>query len=90
MLECGQYNTVWADIHMLPEQTVQAAIDLKTNLAMPIHWGGFRLAPHAWDDPVERFTSNANKNGINYILPKIGVPFNINSTERDKWWTDLD
>lgn len=52
--------------------------------------GGFRLAPHAWDDPVERFTSNANKNGINYILPKIGVPFNINSTERDKWWTDLD
>lgn len=43
MLECGQYNELWKDIHMMPEQTVQAAIDLKAKLMMPIHWGAFTL-----------------------------------------------
>ncbi|MCL4144586.1 UNVERIFIED_CONTAM: hypothetical protein GTU68_002423, partial [Idotea baltica] len=39
MLECGQYNEKWANIHMMPEQTAQANIDLKGKIMMPIHWG---------------------------------------------------
>ena len=49
MLECGQYNELWKDIHMMPEQTVQAAIDLKGKFMMPIHWGAFTLAMHHLD-----------------------------------------
>ena len=53
LLECGQYNDLWADVHMTPEQTVQAAVDLKTELFMPIHWGAFKLAFHPWKDPAD-------------------------------------
>jgi L-ascorbate metabolism protein UlaG (beta-lactamase superfamily) len=90
MLECGQYNTVWADIHMMPEETVQAALDLNAAIAMPIHWGGFRLAPHAWDDSAERFTNYANEKGVDFTLPKIGVPFTTKTTTQSSWWTELD
>ena len=29
ILECGQYNQDWRYIHMAPEETAQAAVDLK-------------------------------------------------------------
>ncbi|MDB5261325.1 MAG: rane protein [Adhaeribacter sp.] len=29
LLECGQYNELWSNIHMMPEETVQAHLDLK-------------------------------------------------------------
>ena len=56
LLECGQYNKSWKYIHMMPEQTVQASIDLKAKTFMPVHWGKFALALHAWDEPIERAT----------------------------------
>lgn len=59
MLECGQYNELWKEIHMLPEQTVQANIDLKGKMLMPIHWGAFSLSLHKWNEPVERLTKYA-------------------------------
>lgn len=90
MLECGQYNTVWADIHMMPEETVQAALDLNAAKAMPIHWGGFRLAPHTWADPVRRFSTYANEKGVDFILPMIGVPFSTQTKTQNTWWAELD
>lgn len=35
LLECGAYNDQWADIHMKPEETAQAAADLHTKVLMP-------------------------------------------------------
>lgn len=43
ILESGQYNTAWPFIHMMPEETVQAAVDLKAKLLLPVHWGKFTL-----------------------------------------------
>lgn len=37
MIECGQYSPYWPFIHMAPEESVQAAIDLQSKAAMPIH-----------------------------------------------------
>lgn len=39
---------------MLPEETVQAHIDVKGELLLPIHWGAFTLALHEWSDPIDR------------------------------------
>lgn len=52
MMECGQYNEAWEAIHMMPEQSVQAGIDLNAHLLMPIHWGAFSLSIHSWTEPV--------------------------------------
>jgi len=88
MIECGQYNKNWADIHMMPEESVQAAKDLKSSIMMPIHWGAFTLSLHDWTDPIERVIKAANDLEIPISTPMIGQPFNwktevIIST----WWT---
>ncbi|MBL1704181.1 hypothetical protein ELE02_33775, partial [Klebsiella pneumoniae] len=71
LMECGQYDTRWSAIHMLPEETVQAHIDVKGELLLPIHWGAFTLALHEWIDPIERVTKEANRLGVNITTPQI-------------------
>ncbi|MDX5320600.1 MAG: MBL fold metallo-hydrolase, partial [Bacteroidota bacterium] len=50
MMECGQYNERWTEIHMMPEETAKAAQDVQAKSFMPIHWGAFTLAMHDWND----------------------------------------
>ncbi len=88
MLECGQYDKRWESIHMMPEQTAQAALDLNTKMMMPIHWGSFVLALHSWKDPVERLTKKAQELGVSVITPKIGEQFLLNEIiiDDNDWW----
>ena len=72
LLECGQYNTMWPYIHMLPEETVQAAKDVKADVLMPVHWGTFRLAMHPWNEPIERVVAAAAKENMKITTPMIG------------------
>jgi L-ascorbate metabolism protein UlaG (beta-lactamase superfamily) len=72
---------------MMPEETVQAAIDLKAKALMPVHWGKFKLGMHAWDEPVKRVTAKAIELNVPVKTPKIGEPHLINnSTSTAKWW----
>jgi L-ascorbate metabolism protein UlaG (beta-lactamase superfamily) len=87
-MECGQYNLDWKFIHMMPEETVKASLDLKSKLTMPIHWGGFTLAFHDWTDPVERIIAEAEKFDLPITTPKIGEPVIVGnlSYPTEKWW----
>ena len=88
-MECGQYNTLWPLVHMLPEETVQAGLDIKAKRIMPIHWGAFKLASHSWTDPVERISKKAKELNVDLIIPKIGEIIEIglnNSEEIYPWW----
>ena len=88
MVECGQYDERWAQIHMMPEESAQAAVDLRAERMMPIHWGAFRLALHSWTDPVERVLVEAATLGMPVTTPKIGEPIILDLTEypRSRWW----
>jgi len=88
MVECGQYNELWPVIHMFPEETVKAGLDLKAKKTMPIHWGAFKLSTHSWKDPIERFLHAANEVDLAVVVPKIGVPFSIHDTTQinQAWW----
>lgn len=48
------YDPRWAYVHMLPEQLVQAHLDLRGRQLLPIHNGTFDLAMHTREDPFER------------------------------------
>jgi len=86
-LECGQYNEAWADIHMMPEETVQANIDLRGKLLMPIHWGAFKLSVHPWQEPVERLLTKANLLNVEVITPMIGEQVILGKSEpSSRWW----
>ena len=87
LMECGQYNELWSDIHMMPEETAQAGIDVGAKTIVPIHWGAFKLALHTWTDPVERVSQAADDLGINLCTPKIGEPIILgNDLPESKWW----
>lgn len=87
MMENGQYNEQWAAIHMMPEESVQAGIDLKGKVLMPIHWGAFDLAPHVWQDPIIRFKSKAKELNQEIVTPVIGERFAVGvDAPKTVWW----
>ena len=43
-MENGQYNTSWAQIHMMPEEVAQATMDLQAKMLLPVHCGKFALS----------------------------------------------
>ena len=90
MIECGQYNEKWADIHMMPEESAQAALDVRAKVMMPIHWGSFVLAMHSWTDPVERVTKKADELGMPIITPRIGdvIALDALSEFHERWWRE--
>jgi len=85
-LECGAYDERWSNIHMLPEETVQAFIDLKGSVLQPIHWATFNLALHAWYEPVERLMSAAWSNGVTFSSPMIGEVINYGEPVAARYW----
>ena len=88
MLECGQYNKMWPDVHMFPEETVQASLDLRAKHFMPIHWGAFKLAMHSWTDPADRVVKKAKELNVPVVFPKIGETLVIHelTASSDFWW----
>ncbi len=87
ILESGQYNTMWPLIHMMPEETVQAAVDLKAKALLPVHWGKFRLGMHPWNEPVQRVLAKAKEPGLVVVTPQIGEPLPLFSTfAGTPWW----
>jgi len=91
ILECGQYDRQWPNIHMMPEQTAQAGIDLKAKAMMAVHWGKFKLANHPWTDPAERVSKAAESNGILLAGPIIGEPMPLDSVIRNNyWWRNVE
>lgn len=87
MLECGQYDKQWPEIHMQPEETVQASIDLKSKLLMPIHWGAFKLGLHSWTEPAIRVTKKAAELNVKLATPRIGQPIVLGEViPSSNWW----
>ena len=87
LVECGQYNESWADIHMRPEQSVQAARDVRAAVMLPVHWGAFTEALHPWNEPVTRATAEAARLGQVMTTPHLGEPVVLGSAlPQQRWW----
>jgi L-ascorbate metabolism protein UlaG (beta-lactamase superfamily) len=91
LMECGQYNQMWSDIHMMPEETAQAGLDVQANKIMPIHWAGFKLALHEWTDPIKRVKAKAEELNLTVVTPQIGEEILVKDTvtSYSEWWTGL-
>lgn len=91
LMECGQYNKLWKDMHMMPEETAQASLDVKAKTMIPAHWGAFALAMHSWTDPVERVTKKAVELGLPVATPRLGesVSIGVGALPTERWWEAL-
>ncbi len=88
LMECGQYNKMWKKVHMTPEETAQAGIDIKAKKLIPIHWAGFKLAFHSWTDPITRVKAKAKELNLNLVTPLIGEEVIVRDSTKiyADWW----
>ncbi|NRT62221.1 MBL fold metallo-hydrolase [Clostridium saccharoperbutylacetonicum] len=89
LIEGGQYDKRWPDIHMIPEQSVQANLEVKGKNMMLMHWAAFSLAYHGWNEPIERASKEAKKEKVNLIVPMIGGTVLLDSDLNippSSWW----
>ncbi len=87
LMETGAYDPNWPDIHMQPRETMQAHIDLRGKVMLPIHNGTFDLAMHSWDDPFEQITALAAARGQTLATPMIGEALDIAQPQATgAWW----
>jgi L-ascorbate metabolism protein UlaG (beta-lactamase superfamily) len=91
ILENGQYNTSWKYIHMMPNEVLQAAKDLKAKRLFPVHNSKFALANHSWDAPLKAITEFNKSVNQPLITPKIGeVVYLKDSTQKfPEWWVGM-
>lgn len=86
-LEIGAFDELWNQIHLGPDNAMKAAADLRAKVLMPIHWGLFSLAFHAWFQPPERITKLAADAGLPLWMPEPGAPTEFAGEARNSlWW----
>jgi len=91
MLEVGAFHPSWGDIHLGPENALKALKLLGGGAFLPVHWGTFSLALHAWDQPAETLLALAPLQGAQLVMPLLGQP--VEPAHADgvmPWWRGVD
>jgi L-ascorbate metabolism protein UlaG (beta-lactamase superfamily) len=88
MLEVGASHPAWADLHLGPENALAAHALLAPDSALlPVHWGTFNLALHAWDEPAETLRRLAASRDARLVMPRLGEAVEPSRVARvDPWW----
>ena len=92
LMSLGAYAPTWPLIHMTPEELVQAHVDLKGELLVPVHWATFNLAFHGWNEPAIRMAAAARRVGARFSVPRPGQqvePAGLRvDADEEEWWTE--
>ncbi len=91
VVENGQYDLKWKYIHNLPEEVLQAAVDLRARRMFPVHSSKFLMANHPWDEPLSKVTELNRRYNVPLITPIIGeIVYVKDSTQQfSRWWEGL-
>ena len=91
MLEVGAFHPAWGDIHLGPENALEALQLLGGGAFLPVHWGTFSLAMHAWDQPAETLLTLAPQQGAHLVMPQLGEAVEPVQVEGVRpWWRGVD
>jgi L-ascorbate metabolism protein UlaG (beta-lactamase superfamily) len=86
LMESGAYNAQWRDSHIGPEQALRAHRELRGELLVPIHWGTYNLAFHAWTEPAERILAAAARDEVRVAIPRPGDSVLPDQPMVARWW----
>lgn len=90
MLEVGAYHPAWGDIHLGPENALKALELLGGGAFLPVHWGTFNLALHAWDEPAETLVRLGQERRVRLVMPRLGTPVEPSRVETvEPWWRSV-
>ncbi|GAB3636887.1 MBL fold metallo-hydrolase [Hymenobacter arcticus] len=86
LMEIGEADPEWADIHLGPDNALVAHRLLGGGPLLPIHWGTFNLALHAWRQPVQRLLEAAGPE-VPLLLPAPGQRVDVAAGPLNSgWW----
>lgn len=90
IMENGQYNEAWKYIHALPEDVIQASIDVRAKKIIPVHSAKFALALHPWNEPLQKVVQLGKEKNLNILTPMIGETVDLNASNQHFkiWWED--
>ncbi|WP_278381105.1 MBL fold metallo-hydrolase [Chryseobacterium arthrosphaerae] len=90
ILENGQYGDAWRYIHAMPEDVIQAAVDIQAKHIIPVHAAKFALALHPWNEPLQKITAFGKEKELDILTPMIGevVDLNLPDQQFTVWWED--
>ena len=87
LLEVGAFHESWGDIHLGPEHALDALRLLGGGKLLPVHWGTFNLAIHAWDEPAETLLRLAPERAAELVMPILGQPVEPARVDHvEAWW----
>ncbi|TLP55900.1 MULTISPECIES: MBL fold metallo-hydrolase [Pseudomonas] len=87
LMETGAYNLAWPHVHMQPEQSLQAHLDVRGRWLLPIHNGTFDLSTHAWQEPFERILALTLAANVALCTPQMGERVSLDSPHTGQnWW----
>ena len=90
LIEIGAYDQLWPDLHIGPEQAIEARVALGSGLFIPAHWGTFNLAMHPWTEPVERVLVAAEKAEVPVAVRRPGESIEpAHPPRRTRWWPSV-
>lgn len=72
LMENGQYNDDWVNIHLRPADLERAILDLHAKQVFTVHHDKFALARHAWTEPDSVAHDIAARNNLQLLDTKIG------------------
>jgi len=72
LIEAGAWNARWGNIHLGPDNALKVHEQIRGGTFMPVHWGTFNLATHAWDEPIRRAMQLAEAGDIELLAPMMG------------------
>ncbi|MCL2122714.1 MAG: MBL fold metallo-hydrolase [Desulfovibrionaceae bacterium] len=91
VLDSGQYDSRWPQMHMTPEEAACAARELQAKSLLLAHVGRFCISAHPWDEPLLRVTEASRDMPFQLLTPKIGEPVWLDDAERRfaHWWENV-
>ncbi len=86
--QLSQVEASWKYIHMMPDETAQAADDLRARAVLPGHAGRFVLAKHSWDEPYQRLAAASEGRAWRLLTPVQGEPVWVADKTQsfNAWW----
>lgn len=85
-IEVGARHPSWADIHLGPLPALQVHQQVQARVMLPIHWGTFALALHAWDQPIVDLLEGARAQGVTLSVPLVGQTVDPSHPEVHPFW----
>jgi L-ascorbate metabolism protein UlaG (beta-lactamase superfamily) len=90
LIKIGSYGDYWPDVHLTPEQAVRLHKAINGAVLLPVHWGTFNLAHHAWDEPAERLLQAAAEEHVSVVIPRPGEMVEpASAPPPDPWWRSV-